>query len=278
LRLFADLLVDAGQPEAALEQAQRAVELRPNYAENQLKLGWVHYSAGRFREAAAAYRQVTVLQPDNAWGFQMLGTSLHMAGDLQGAVAPYKEAIRLAPEARAWANLGAVYYATARLPEALRAFEEAARIEPASGTIRRSLGDARAKAGDAAGARADWRAGVELSHAALEVNPRDSRQLKNVAICQAKLGQKAAALKTAQQALDAGPSSADVHYGAAVVHALSGDATGALALLEKALALGASARLAEDDDDLASLRARPEFRKLLERAATAPAKEVTRAS
>ena len=75
-----------------------------------------------------------------------------MLGDLDGAVAPYREAIRLAPDARAWANLGCVYYATGTAPPTRsRAFEEAARLEPASGTIRRSLGDARAKAGDAAG-------------------------------------------------------------------------------------------------------------------------------
>ena len=277
-RLFSEVLVDAGQPEAALEQARQALALRSGYAENHMALGWVHFSAGRFVEAAGAYRRATEAQPDNAWAFQMLGTSLHMAGDLEGAVAPYQEAIRLAPDARAWANLGYVYYARGKVADAVRAYGEAARLEPASGTIRRSLGDTRAKAGDAPGARADWRSAIDLSRAALKVNPRDPRQLKNVAICLAKLGERQEALRAAEAALDAGPASADTCYGAAVVRALTGDAPGALALLEKAFALGASTSLARDDDDLASLRARPEFRKLLERAAPAPAKEVTRAS
>jgi serine/threonine-protein kinase len=277
-RLFSEVLVEAGQLDAALEQARQAVALRSSYAPNHMAVGLVHFSAGRFVDAVAAYRRATEVQPDDAWAFQMLGTSLQMAGDLQGAIAPYKDAIRLAPDARAWANLGSVYYATGRLPDAMHAYGEAVRIEPASGTIRRSLGDTRARLGDAAGARADWKTSVDLSREALRVNPQDVRQLRNVAICLAKLGQKDAALKTARQALDAGPSSADAHYGAAVVHALTGDAAGALALLERALALGASASLAQDDDDLASLRARPEFRELLERAAPAPAKEVTRAS
>jgi serine/threonine-protein kinase len=277
-RLFSEVLVAAGQPEAALDQARQAVALRPGYVQNHLALGWVHFSAGRFGDAASAYRRATELQPDSPWAFQMLGTSLHMEGDLAGAVAPYKEAIRLAPDARAWSNLGSLYYSMGRLADATRAYEEAARIEPASGTIRRSLGDARARSGDAVAARGDWKTAIDLSREALRVNPQDVRQLKNVAICLAKLGQKDASLKAARQALDAGPSSADAHYGAAVVHALTGDAPGALVFLEKAFALGASASLARNDDDLASLRAHPGFRKLLERVAPAPAKEVTRAS
>jgi tetratricopeptide (TPR) repeat protein/TolB-like protein len=277
-RLYSEVLVEAGQLAAALEQADQAVALRSSYGPNHMAVGFVHFSAGRFADAAAVYRRATEVQPDDSWAFQMLGTSLQMAGDLQGAVAPYKDAIRLAPDARAWANLGSVYYGTGRLPEALHAYEEAVRIEPFSGTIRRSLGDTRARLGDAAGARADWKASVDLSREALRVNPQDVRQLRSVAICLAKLGQKDAALQTARQALDAGPSSADAHYGAAVVHAVTGDAPGALVLLEKAFSLGASASQARDDDDLASLRSRPEFRRLLERVAPTPAKEVSRAS
>jgi Flp pilus assembly protein TadD len=277
-RLYSEVLLAAGQPEAALEQARRAVELRSSYAENHMSLGWVHFSAGRFADAATAYRRATQEQPDNARAFQMLGTSLHAGGDLAGAVAPYQEAIRLAPDARAWANLAFVYYSTGRLPEAVHGYEEAARLEPRSGRIRRDLGDARARSGDRPAAREDWKVAIDLSREALRVNPRDARQLTNLAICLAKLGQKDAARQTARQAVEAGPSSPATHYAAAVVHALTGDTPGALDLLEKAFALGASVSLARDDDDLASLRARPEFKKLLERAAAPPAKEVTRAS
>jgi tetratricopeptide (TPR) repeat protein len=202
-----------------------------------------------------------------------------LQGDLEGAVQPFRESIRLAPEARAWANLGYVYYAQGRLKDAVRAYEEAARIEPASGTIRRSLGDARARSGDGAGARADWRAAVGLSRTALQVNPRDPRQLKNVAICLAKLGEREEALRAAGQALEAGPTSADARYGTAVVHALLGDPETALGALEKALALGASPAQAEQDDDLAAVRALPAYRPLIEKARTAQKnKEVDRAS
>ena len=160
------------------------------------------------------------------------------------------------------------------MADSIRALEEAARLEPSSGTIRRSLGDARAKAGAAAGARADWKASVDLSRGALRVNPGDVRQLKNVAVCLAKLGRGDEALRAAQEALQAGPASVDGHYGAAVVHTLLGHAKEALAHLEKAIELGASASLVLQDDDLAPLRATPEFSSVVERARKARIKEV----
>jgi len=278
LRQLAYLLVDAGRVEEARDAARRALALRPAYAENHRALGWVEYITGRFAAAAAAYRRQTELQPDNAYAFQMLGTALMMQGDLEGAVQPYREAARLAPDARAWANLGYVYYAQGKLPDAVRAYEEAARIEPASGTIRRSLGDARGKAGDAAGASSDWAAAVDLSRAALKVNPQEPRQLKNAAICLAKLGRRQEALQAVQAVLEAGPALADSHYGASVVAALLGDPRAALEELGRALELGASPSRAEQDDDLATLRDLPGFRSLIEKARKAQTKEVKHAS
>jgi tetratricopeptide (TPR) repeat protein len=278
LRQLAYLLLDAGETDAALDASRRALALRPGFGENHNALGWVLFKEGQFGAAAVAYRHQAELQPDNAWAFQMLGTSLMMQGDLDGAIAPYREAIRLAPDARAWANLGSVYYARGKLPDAVRAYEEAVHLEPASGTIRRSLGDARAKAGDVAGARADWRAAITVSRTALNTNPRDPRQLKNVAICLAKLGEREEALRVAGQALEAGPASADTRYGVAMVHALVGDPQQALALLGQALELGASPSLAEQDDEFAAVRALPGFGPLLEKAKMVYMKEVKHAS
>jgi tetratricopeptide (TPR) repeat protein len=268
-RLYADVLADAGQGDAALEQAREAVALRPDYLPNQMSLGWVHYAAGRYADAVAAYRRGAEIQPDNSWPQMMLGTSLQLAGDLPGAAAAYERAVRIAPDARAWSNLGYVYYATGRLPEARRAYEEALRLEPKSPTMRRSLGDVRARLGDEAKAREDWAASLEQSRAALRVNPRSVPELKNAGVCLAKLGRKGEALEKARQLASAGPSSGEAQYGAAAVRALAGDARGALEALDRALSLGASARFAREDDDFGALRSRPEFQKVLERAAPA---------
>jgi hypothetical protein len=63
-----------------------------------------------------------------------------------------------------------------------------------------------------------------------------------------------------------------------VAHAVLGDFERALELLERALALGASLSHIESDDDLAGLRDRPEYQKLLERSAADRRKEEKDAS
>jgi Flp pilus assembly protein TadD len=231
-------------------------------------LAWVHFSAGRFREAAEEYRLVGELQPDNAFALHMRGTALHAAGDQDGAIAAYREAIRVSPQARSWANLGMIQQGRGDTAQALHAFEEAARLEPGSATIRYSLGNTRRKTGDLAGARADWQSSAGLSHAALAVNPRDPRQLQNLALCLAKLGRTSDALRTAREALAAAPTSADAHYGVAAVHSLTGDTKTALELLAKALALGASPAVVAQDDDFSALRGTREFATLLSHAAS----------
>ncbi len=202
-----------------------------------------------------------------------------MRGDLDGAVAPYREAIRLAPDARAWANLGNVYYAQGRLsgsgarlrgsgaPRARLGYDPPQpRRRPRQG---RRRGRARARTGRprSISAGRPWRS-----------NPRDPRQLKNVALCLAKLGERDEALRAAAAALEAGPASADTRYGVAAVHALVGDPGQALVLLEQALDLGASPSLAEQDDEFAAVRALPGFRSVMSKARAARIKEVKRAS
>jgi serine/threonine-protein kinase len=278
LRLLATVLAEDGQTEAALVEARRAVERRPNFASNYDVLGWVHYLAGEFHDAAVAYERVTELEPDNAWAFQMVGAMRQYAGDLEGAAVAYTEAIRLAPDSRAWANLGFVHYARGAMDEALEAYDEAVRLAPRSGTIRRSRGDTRAKAGDEDAAREDWQAAIDLSRVALEVNPVDVEELGNVAICLAKLGERDAAFAAAKETVEVGAESWVAHFAAAVAHAVLGDFERALELLERALALGASLSHIESDDDLAGLRDRPEYQKLLERSAADRRKEEKDAS
>ncbi len=265
-RLMANLLVDSGDFEGALREARRAVALR-DWHQNHYALGYVLHRAGRFPEAAAAFRRVTQLRPDDAWAFQALGLALHETGQDAEAEAAYRRAIAVDPSAAsvAWTNLGALYYETGRPKDAAEAFRRALALEPAAALVHRNLADALARQGQAEAARAEWVRCAELAAAALRVNARDLTELGNLAVCRARLGEREAALGTVATALQVGPADRDPLYAAAAVHAIVGDPTQGLRYLEQALQKGASATRASRDDDLARLRALPGYPALIAR-------------
>jgi len=267
-RLMANLLVESGDFNGALREARRAVALR-EWHQNHYTLGYVLYRAGRFLESASAFRRVTELRPDNAWAFQMLGGALHQAGQVDEAEAAYRKAIAADPSAAAgaWTNLGTLFYETNRMVPAVEAFRQALVLEPASGLMHRNLGDALARQGRAEDARAEWRQGAALSAAVLRVNPKELSELTNAAVCQAKLGERTAALHTVATALQVAPAHRESLYAAAVAHALVGDPQAGLRYLKQALEKGASATRAATDDDLANLRALPGYPALVTRLA-----------
>jgi tetratricopeptide (TPR) repeat protein len=267
-RLMANLLVETGDFEEAVREARRAVGLREWY-QNHYTLGYVLYRAGRFPESAAAFRRVTELRPDNAWAFQMLGGALHQAGQANEAEAAYRKAIAADPSAAAgaWTNLGTLFYETNRLAPAVEAFRHALVLEPASGLMHRNLGDALARQGRAEEARTEWRQGAALSAAVLRVNPKELSELTNAAVCQAKLGERAAARHTVETALQVAPAHRESLYAAAVVDALVGDAEAGLRYLKQALEKGASPTRAAQDDDLARLRTLPGYAAVVTRLA-----------
>jgi tetratricopeptide (TPR) repeat protein/TolB-like protein len=265
-RLMASLLVDTGDLDGALREARQAVALR-DWHQNHYTLGYVLFRAGRFTEAVPAFRRATELRPDNAWAFQALGEALYQAGQDGEAEAAFRKAIAADPSAAslAWASLGALLYETGRTPAAADAFRQALALEPASSLMHRNLADALARQGQAESARAEWRRCAELAAAALRVNARDLSDLASLAICQAKLGERDAALGTAATALQAAPGDREPLYAAAAVHALVGDPARGLGYLEQALQKGASAARASRDDDLATLRALPGYPTLIAR-------------
>ncbi len=265
-RLMANLLVDAGDFEGAIREARQAVALR-DWHQNHYTLGYVLYRAGRPREAAAAFRRVTELRPDDAWAFQALGEALRDTGQDGGAEAAFRKAVAADPSAAslAFTSLGTLYFETGRVPDAAEAYRQALALEPASPLIHRNLADALARQGQADRARAEWKRCAELGTDALRVNARDLSVLASLAICQAKLGDRDAALGTAATALQVAPADREPLYAAATVHALAGDPSRGLGYLEQALQKGASAIRASRDDDLARLRDLPGYPALIAR-------------
>src|SRR6185436_8374665 len=125
--------------------------------------------------------------------------------------------------------------------------------------VQRNLGDSYAQMGRPADAEKAYRTAVALCEDLLRVNPKDARMLGRLAAYEAKLGRVGAADRHAIDAVSLSPADGEVLYRKAVVEALSGRSDAALTSLREAVSRGYSPSQAKTDQDLASLKARPEF-------------------
>ncbi len=92
------------------------------------------------QEALQAYRRATQLDPDDATGWNELGTLLMRVGDLDDAIAAYSKVLALGEsqqdkEKIAWAygNLGSVYFTRGDLDKAVEFYEKGLAIQIALG-------------------------------------------------------------------------------------------------------------------------------------------------
>ncbi len=262
-RLQGEALLALGKTEEAVRAFQRAIALRPNFWGNHRALGLAYFSKGRYTEAVQVFERITQLQPDLNLGYQYLGVANHALGDLEKAKLNYQEALKRAPNAAAFANLGTIFYREGDFARAARQYEESLRISPKSAVNLRNLGDTYQRMGLPAKAEALYVQALELTRDQLGVNPNDARLLAMAALLEAKLHRPLEAARHADQALQRAPKDGQVLYRRAVVYAFAGQTEAAVRFLRSAIKEGFSPSEAALDDDLSSLRSRPDFRTLV---------------
>jgi Flp pilus assembly protein TadD len=123
--------------------------------------------------------------PEDARAALARAVALHQKGDLEGAVAAYRESLALAPSVEARSNLGAALAALGRYEEAIESYRAALAMAPSDGRIRYNLALAYYKSAD-------------LPHAARELEglraapPDDLRATLLLADCRLQMGEPAA--------------------------------------------------------------------------------------
>jgi tetratricopeptide (TPR) repeat protein len=122
---------------------------------------------------------------DDARASLARAVALHQQGDLEGAVAAYRESLALAPSVEARSNLGAALSALGRYDEAIESYRGALAMAPADARIRYNLALAYYKSADLARAVEE----LETLHAA---QPDDLRATLLLADCRLQTGEPAA--------------------------------------------------------------------------------------
>jgi tetratricopeptide (TPR) repeat protein len=150
-----------GELAEAVEQSERALLLRPDYADAHLNLGLARAAQGRAAEAERHLRRALEITPRSTPAQSGLGSLLETEGRVDEAIGHFRQALQINPRsAGAHNNLGVALARSGRVGEALAEFSEAVRLDPNFGQAQNNLGLALAHMGRLTEARDHFEAAI----------------------------------------------------------------------------------------------------------------------
>lgn len=168
-------------------------------------LGTAVLAKGQVEEALAEFREALRLNPADADGRYNLGLVAFQQGKPDEAIAQYREAQRLDPTlVEAINNLGNTFLALGRTQEAIVEFRQAIKTDPTKGKAHENLGNALLRQGEADQAIAEYRE-------ALRINPADAGSLYDLGNALLRTGRAAEAIEQYREALRIDPANAQAH-------------------------------------------------------------------
>ena len=116
----------AGKYQDAVAAFQRAILLKPDFAEAYNNLGFSYYSIGENRKALEAIRHAILIDPEMGVAFSNLGNVNIALGHNKQAISLFKEALRLGlNDAVTHCSLGVAHYRAKHYREAAESFRTA---------------------------------------------------------------------------------------------------------------------------------------------------------
>ena len=208
-------------------RAARAI--RPDNIAVLTNLGDALLEAGDRPGAIAAFKEAIRLDSKYAQAHYNLGIALRRSGDIPGAITAYKEALRLNPkDAQTHCNLGIVLRDSGDLPGAIAAYKEAIRFDPKLTLAHTNLGNALHSSGDIPGAITAYKEAIRLDQKLTFVH-------YNLGIALHSSGDIPGAIAAYKEALRLDPKFAFAHCNLGIVLRGSGDGPGAIAAFKEAI-------------------------------------------
>ena len=262
-RQLALVLGRQGRVDESLVEYRKALALRPTSAGTYGSMGLMLFENARYEEAITAFIRATELQPDNFMGFQQLGAVYHTIGKTDLALLNYTRANAIRTSPVTLSSIGAVHHSRGEFAQAIDAYRKSIELRPKAAVTHRNLGDALARLGRGAEARAAYARAAELTEAELKVNPQDARGLGMLAVYLQKAGDQERASARINEAMSRAPNDVDVLYRAAVIQALQGRGDEAMKYLRRAVEAGYSRSRVNEEDDFSQLKTRSDFQSLV---------------
>ena len=254
-----------GNHRGAIADYDRAIEIKPDYAEACFFRAGAKVVLGDYDGAIADCDRAIELKPDYAEAYFFRGVAKRGLGDRDGAIADYDRAIEIKPEeAEAYYNRGGVKGGLGDYEGAIADYGRAIELNPEDANAYYYRGNAKSELGDHEGAIVDYDRAVELKpeHAnaytnrgvakgdledyrgaivdydrAIELNPDYADAYTNRGNAKSNLGDHDGAIADFDRAIKLNPEEADAYYNRGNAKGGLGDYRGAIADYDRAIEL-----------------------------------------
>jgi len=222
-------LAGHGEVNEATTHYRKALQIKPDFAEAITNLGNALADCGRVDEAIAHYRKALVVNPDFAEAHNNLGFALVGRGDVDGAIAQYRKALDAKPDyVQAITNLGNALAGRGKVDEAIVQYRKALEFEPDDVEVHANLGNALADRGQIDEAIGHYRK-------ALEIKPDCVQAYTSLGNAFADRGEVDEAIVYYRQALQIKPDDVDTHNNLGLTLAGHGEVDEAIACFRRVL-------------------------------------------
>jgi tetratricopeptide (TPR) repeat protein len=210
---------------------QTACALRPENPAVWNNLGVALIEQRDVDGAIASFKEVLRIDPKFVLAHTNLGIALKQRRDLDGAIASFKQAIAHEPKfATAHHHLAMTLHDKGDVEGAIASYREAIKHEPSNASTHNNLGAALMTKGDADGAIAAFKE-------AIRHNPRYANAHYNLGLALKNMNDLEGAIASYREAIKHEPRNVNAHYNLGLALMERGDADGAIAAYKEALRL-----------------------------------------
>ncbi|NQY67086.1 MAG: tetratricopeptide repeat protein, partial [Flavobacteriales bacterium] len=126
-----NFFLDNGNPQAAMADYIKAIELKPNYDDAYNNLGNLYRQNKQYELAISNYNKALQLSPKNYMGYNNRGNAYFNLKKYDLAIADYQKSVELKPNyAVVYGNLGALYFEVQQFDKAIADLTKALSINP----------------------------------------------------------------------------------------------------------------------------------------------------
>ena len=215
--------------DAAIENYQKAIQIKPDYTDAYMNLGITLKNSGQLSSAVSTYKKILDIKPDDAETYYNIGNTFQVNNDLDAAVEYYQKAINSqANYSEAYNNLGTTLMDKGELDSAIKNYRKALLIEPHDAEIYYNLGNALQDKGVLDEA-------IECYRVAIEIAPNYANAYNNIAVALKNKGELDTAIDCYKQVLRIKPGDANAYYNMGISLKNKGEFPAALDCYKKAI-------------------------------------------